>query len=140
MTYTKELLLARLNALYTTMVGVHNRNQTLEMGTWIDSSPCGTVACICGWQSLGDLTHFPGENAEEISYDLIAAAEDVFDFSYLAWSIYLVEAKFRRQYASLTKLFSEEELDQPHLTGEPTAIEAANYIALCIDKVKAYEE
>jgi len=78
--------------------------------------------------------------AEEVSYDLITACEDVFDFSYLAWSIYLAEAKFRRSYASLTKLFSEEELDQPHLTGEPTALEAANYIALCIEKVTAYEE
>ena len=157
----KELLLAQLTDLHTTMLAVHVREQKLHMPSWISDLQgheadqyCGTVACICGWQSLGNLENFPKAKESDkyetfeqldgipsrVSDDLLESAEAVFGCDYLAGSIYDGYMEGRGQSAVTSEVFTREELNHPHLhTQEPTALEAASFIALCIEKVKAYE-
>jgi len=155
----KELLLAQLTDLHTTMLGVNERGQELGMRSWIKLSStigghfCDTVACVCGWQSLGNLDNFPLARAwannwravtndtpegvaTRLSDDLGDAVANVFGDSAMAKSIYDGDTECRRFNAKDSGLFSKEELNHPHLNKEPTALEAASYIALCSDKVK----
>jgi len=155
---SKKLLLAQLTDLHTTMLAVHERAQELNMSTWVaklsGSRKNHYCACICGWQSLSSLENFPGalEGASSIAYrvdrevqlngiavrlgeDLEESVEDFFGSDHLANSIYEAEVKTRLLYAEASELFSEEELNHPHLNKEPTPLEAASFIALCIEKV-----
>ena len=156
----KEQLLAQLKALHTTMMEVHNRNEHLDMSNWItelsgtkEDGWCGSVACWCGWQALGNLDNFPrakaqhqstpenlGKIALKLSEDLDETCRDVFLSSELAVSIYGALVDMRREDAEDSELFSKEELNHPHLNKEPTPLEAASYAMLCIEKVKAHGE
>jgi len=155
----KEQLLAQLTDLHATMVEVDSRGQKLDMSAWItklsgtkDSHFCGTVACWCGWQSLGGLRNFPRAAAERTRSDVIVSvvAEYISDEldkscsqalgdSAMANSIYQGDVLSRWLGAKGSGLFSKEELTHPHLNKDPTPLEAANYALLCIEKVKAYE-
>ena len=154
----KDLLIAQLTDIHATMLVVHKRNKALDMSAWItelagskENHFCDTVACICGWQSLGELTNFPQAKeyqdaandpegvALRLSNDLDEACSAALGYSNLVASIYDADVVCRLGYAQNSILFNEEELGHPHLTGNPTALEAANYVALCIEKVKAYD-
>jgi len=152
----KDLLLTQLTDIHATMVSVHERNQELDMRAWITKladQSCGTVACICGWQSLGSLDNFPiakywaevphhlGGVAWRVSDDLDNSCFKVFGDSYLVEAIYDADMEGRREHAKASELFSEDDLNRSHLNKEePTALEAANFVALCIKKVKTYEQ
>jgi len=162
---TKELLLAQLTTLHATMMEVDKNDQKLNMFTWVrnlygteENHWCGTVACVCGWQSLGNLDNFPTAKdwvegwreaaddnkypegtARRVSDDLDDSCCEVFGDSPLVESIYDGYTERRRGHAEASELFNAAELNHPHLTGEPSALEAADYIALCIEKVKSYE-
>ena len=156
---SKKLLLAQLTDLHATMMEVHNRSQKLNMNWWItelsgskEDHWCGTVACWCGWQSLGNLDNFPtakdwkevavyqGGIARRVSDDLDSACCEVFGNSQLVGSIYEGQSLHRQIYAESSELFNAYELNHQHLRSEnPTALEAANYISLCIEKVKSHE-
>ena len=160
----QELLLAQLTDLHTTMIGVQQRDEQLNMCSWVTTLPdteddyfCGFAACVCGWQSLGNLDNFPmakdwvegwlvaDDNkypegtARRVSDDLDDSCCEVFGDSPLVESIYDGYTERRRGHAEASELFNAAELNHPHLTGEPSALEAADYIALCIEKVKSYE-
>jgi len=152
----KDLLIAQLTDIHATMLGVHERNQELNMHLWVTKSTtlgghfCDTVACICGWQALGNLENFPGATAwatndtttpsgvaARLSGDLDGTCSKVFGRNCLAPSIHDGDTYCRRRYAEDSELFSKKELRHPHLNKEdPTALEAADFIALCIKKVK----
>ena len=75
-----------------------------------------------------------------MSDDLDNTCYGVFGGSHLVESIYGGHTGGRLGHAIDSELFNEEELTHPHLNKDPTPLEAANYIALCIEKVKSYDQ
>jgi len=153
----KPLFQQQCEALVKTLTKAKaNEANTLYMYTWInDVQPCGTAACVCGYQALSnDLRLFKGAmKTVECSgdyYDIATAISDSIDISCeeffgnddLAMSIYVQTSHERLLYARRARFVDEETqtlLSFKHLTSdEPTIDAAIEYIEFVIEKCKEW--
>lgn len=131
------------------------RNTTLGMADWYSkgvSSPCGYAACVMGEQALvGNTKVFEADKpdrwqdvlsvANRLARELEIAThtfsvEECCNIQVLPRALYSSCSHDRRMFAKNTRLFTEEELQSPHLVNEnPTPKEAKDFIELCIAKL-----
>lgn len=109
-------------------------NAVLYMSHYIwENNECDTAACICGYMAL---ERGYGEfEAREIAIDFNIKCDEIFNNKYLSRSIYDGSPHIREAYAIQSKLFTEEELQHPHLTTESSIEDAISYLKLCREKV-----
>lgn len=146
-------LITMLEELANTMSNV--RNTTLEMADWYSkdvSSLCGYAACVLGEQALvGNTKVFEADKpdrwqdvasvANRLARELEIAAytfsvEECCNIKALPKAVYAECSHGRHMFAENTGLFTDEELQSPHLVNEnPTPKEAKDFIELCIAKL-----
>jgi hypothetical protein len=142
-----SLFVEQLKALKTTMSSVEPKH--FDMSKW----RCGTVACICGHQTLfGDLTHFPAtqswvetsfmrENPDaneskingasySISRELSNSSHDALGDSMWAHSLYSATTCDRYYFAK--NVLTEEQLKHPHLTTNSSPEDVVSYIDMIL--------
>jgi hypothetical protein len=137
---TKEELLDYIIAVLE-VADASELDNKLVMDDWITTSPetvehfCGYAACICGYLALdfakGDATILEikgeSEHINEAMTKVLGGA--------LTDSIVGTCAYDRWESAADTRLFSIEEMEHPHLTGESSLGCAISYLKLIKSKV-----
>ena len=149
----KPLFQRQCEALVKTLTKARaDENARLNMRTWVDEKhPCGTAACVCGYQALSnDLSLFNeamkadeyGEDYDEVSRvisdDLKISCYELFGNERLARSIYMASARSRFYKAKYTNVAEQQTLVTfNHLTSrEPSLDDAIEYIEFVIQKCK----
>lgn len=114
-----------------------NTKIPLDMGEW----HCGTACCLCGdvaeARNVNNITY----KALEFSNELDAASIHVFGDDLVAGAIYRSTRKSRLLAAKYSHVFTEEELDHPHLTTDHNdrAI-AHDFVRLVMRKCEEYKK
>jgi hypothetical protein len=140
----------QLKTLIATLEAVEEKN-SFDMTIWHHdeggiSLGCGYVACICGHQAVAkeseDFENISSYNymdrAQGIASCLDDSCHDVFHNSQLASSIYEGLDVDRMLSARRSHLFTDTQLNHPHLTKEhPTIKQAISFIKLALKKVEA---
>jgi hypothetical protein len=144
-----SLFADQLKTLIATLEAVEEK-KSFDMTTWHYQEArnvvdCGYVACICGHQAVAkDSSVFENissynymDRAQGIASCLDDSCHDVFYNSQLASSIYEGQDVERMLSARRSHLFTDTQLNHPHLTKEhPTIKQAISFIKLALKKVE----
>ena len=145
-----SLFADQLKTLIATLEAVEEK-KSFDMTTWHYQEArnvvdCGYVACICGHQAVAKDSSVFGPassygfmfRAQEIAESLDESCHGVFNNSYLSSSIYEGQDNDRMISAIRSHLFTDPQLNHPHLTKEnPTIKQAISFIKLALKKVEA---
>jgi hypothetical protein len=120
-------------------------DNTLDMRDWVESFGvsnhgeahfCNSVACVCGYVSL---SYMPLDSSSgELSDDSGGVASYIAEIlgSKLEKVITKTNAGLRRMDAIEMHWFTDEELEHPHLTTEPSIEVAISFLELLRSKIK----
>ena len=135
----------QIKTLIATMSKV-KEGESFDMAHWYekdDTVECGFAACICGFQAVAKKSKFFCNNIEDfydqagdIAENLVSSCIDLMGNGFLARSIYGGCYDGRHYHANHCGVFTEEELDHPHLTkNKPTPADAISFMELALTKL-----
>jgi hypothetical protein len=136
---------ALVDQLIETLVKANETGySTLEMGAYVsqihgaeDEHWCGTAACVCGYEAMARASS-PNiaKSVLDLGSSMIARElKEVIGF-HLGRSIYDSAKQRRKESATLSERFSDEELSHPHLNlHSPSMEDAISYLELVRSKL-----
>jgi hypothetical protein len=139
----KELLQEMIDAGKEPLLPLEMKDWvTMESNTGADEV-CGTSCCLCGDVGILQASRsgsYTMEEAAELAFsfslDLDDYSEEMFETIGVAESIYSSDSEQRLDAAEVSDIFTEEELQHPHLTTNHHDREIAHdYIRLVMRKV-----
>lgn len=155
-TFKEMTFLEQLEELKSTMQeAMKAEDARLEMSWWWTKKPakphhfCNSACCILGYQAVKDyvpsheeweVLEYLTKVAGDFSNDLDNSCKDLCDNDCLSSSVYVSCVSERKEYAELSNLFTQQELDTiVHLNSDtPTFQDAIDYLQICIEKVKEH--